>query len=638
MSGGTDVLPPSGVADEADRPGAEESPPPAERSSRRRHALVVLGLTAVLAVPLVVTLVALATPHWYPLLDLAQTELRVRDVGGRHSPLVGLVGRINAYGVDGSHPGPLSFWSLAPVYRLLGSSAYSLLVATVVLNVTAIGLSLWVAVRQGGARLALVVAAIMAVLLHVYGTNTLTEPWNPYMPVLWWFLTVLAVWAVLCDDLAMLPVAVFAASFCMQTHVSYLGLIGGLVGLGLVALVVRIVRVRHDRAALRRLLGWSAVAIVLGVVLWTPPLIDQLTHDPGNAAIVIKNFREPDTGPIGLSRGAEVFGTHLNLWRFLGHDDQVRTGSLLPAAALLAVWLGAVALTWLGRGDPERGEARRRLLRFHALVAVVLVLGLTTLSRIFGTVWFYLSLWAWAVTALVLVATIWSLVLALPRGDSGTGRRLAVGVTAALVAVLAVWTVRFSADGADAEVARQPLTDLVGAVADPVDDALASGDLPGTGPDARLLVTWGDPADLGAAGWGLLDELERRGYDVGVTHFYALGAVRHRYLPSDQADAEVHVSAGSDIALWKDRPGFAQVAYADPRDAAERAEFERLRARVIAELQAAGQDDLVPLVDTSPFGLFFEDRIAEATHERLAAMLELGLPMAVFVGPPTTDT
>jgi len=635
---GTDVLPPSGVADEADGPDPDESAAPAEPSSRRRNLLVVLGLTAVLAVPLVITLVALATPHWYPLLDLAQTEMRVRDVGGRHSPLVGLVGRINAYGVDGSHPGPLSFWSLAPVYRLLGGSAYALLVSAVVLNVTAIGLSLWVAVRQGGARLALVVAAIMAVLLHVYGTNTLTEPWNPYMPVLWWFLTVLAVWAVLCDDLAMLPVAVFAASFCMQTHVSYLGLIGGLVGLALVALVVRTVLVRRDRAALRRLLGWSAVAIVVGVVLWTPPLIDQLINDPGNAAIVIKNFREPDTDPIGLSRGAEVFGTHLNLWRFLGHDDQVRTGSLLPAAALLAVWLGAVVVTWLGRRDPERGEARRRLLRFHALVGVVLVLGLTTLSRIFGTVWFYLSLWAWAVTALLLVATVWSLVLALPRGDSGTARRLAIGVTVALVAVLSVWTVRFSADGANAEVARQPLTNLVGKVADPVDDALASGDIPGTGPDARYLVTWGDPADLGAAGWSLLDELERRGYDVGVTQFYALGAVRYRYLPSDRADAEVHVSAGSDIALWEDRPGFTQVAYADPRDAAARAESERLRAQVIADLQAAGQDDLVPLVDTSPFGLFFNDEIADATHERLAAMLELGLPMAVFVGPPTTDT
>ena len=39
-------------------------------------------------------------------------------------------------------------------------------------------------------------------------------------------LFLLAVWSVLCDDLPMLPVAVFAGSFCMQTHISYLGLVG----------------------------------------------------------------------------------------------------------------------------------------------------------------------------------------------------------------------------------------------------------------------------------------------------------------------------------------------------------------------------------------------------------------------------
>src|SRR4029453_11694314 len=120
---GTDVLPPSGVADEADGPDPDESAAPAEPSSRRRNLLVVLGLTAVLAVPLVVRLGVLAPPPWYPRLVRAQPERRVRDVGGRHSPLVGLVGRINAYGVDGSHPGPLSFLSLGPFFLPLGISA-----------------------------------------------------------------------------------------------------------------------------------------------------------------------------------------------------------------------------------------------------------------------------------------------------------------------------------------------------------------------------------------------------------------------------------------------------------------------------------------------------------------------------------
>jgi hypothetical protein len=628
---------PAGERDTAEPAGGATAGPDAE-AARGRTALTVLGLTAVVALPLVVALAALARPRWYPLLDLAQTELRVRDVGTRQSPLVGLVGRINAYDRNGSHPGPLSFWSLAPFYRLLGASSFGLLVGVVALNITAVGLSLWVAVRQGGARLALVVAAVVAVLLHAYGTNVLTEPWNPYMPVLWWFLAVLALWAVLCDDLAMLPVAVYAASFCMQTHVSYLGLVGGLVALALVAFVVRLVRVRGDRAARRRLLGWTALALGLGFVLWLPPLLDQIANEPGNGLIVIRNFSEPDTDPVGVRRAVEVFGTHLNPWRFLHTDDNVRTGSAVPAGLLVAAWLGGVGLTLWGRrnqaGDDPRAVERGRLLRLHALVGVVLVLGLVTVSRIFGDIWFYLTLWAWAVTALVLVAVVWSLVLALPRGPSRGARWGTALALSALVAVLVGWTARLTADGARAEIVRQPLTDLVGMVSDPVDDALAGGELPGTGPDARYLVTWGDPNDLGAPGWGLLDELERRGYDVGVAEFHTTGAP-HRARPAAEADAEIHLSVGADMDSWEDRPGFERVAYADGRTDAQREDYERLRAQVIEDLQAAGRDDLVPWVDSNPFGLSFETRGDGAIHDRVVAMLDLGLPMAVYVGPPS---
>lgn len=641
MTGGTEVLDEEarGDRDTAGRPDREAAAPEAA-TARSRTPLVVLGLTAILAVPLVVTLVALSGPHWYPLLDLAQTEMRVRDVGTRDSPLIGLVGRINAYGRAGSHPGPLSFWALAPIYRLFGAESFGLLVGVVVLNVTAIGLSLWVAVRQGGARLALVVAAVVALLLHAYGTNTLTEPWNPYMPVLWWFLAVLALWAVLCDDLAMLPVAVFAASFCMQTHVSYLGLIGGLVLLALVAFVVRLVRVWGDRPARRRLLGWTGLALGLGFVLWLPPLIDQVANEPGNGLIVARNFAEPDTDPVGVSAAIEVFGTHLNPWRFLHTDDKVRAGSTLPGLLLLAAWVAGVGMTLWGRrrqcADDPRADERDRLLRLHALLGVVLVLGLVTISRIFGDVWFYLTLWAWAVTALVLASVTWSVVLALPRDPSRAARWATAVALSAMVAVLVGWTAQFTADGAKAEVARQPLTDLVGALSDPVDHALAAGELPRTGSDSRYLVTWGDPNDLGASGWGLLDELERRGYDVGVIEFHGPGAP-HRVLPADQADAEVHLAVGADMDNYENRPGFERVAYVDPRTEAERDEYERLRARIVEDLQAAGHDDLVPWVDTNGFGLFYEPRVGGATHDRVAAMLDLGSPAAVYVGPATPE-
>ena len=100
-----------------------------------RPRLVIAGLTAVLVLPLVVGLVALRQPTWYPVLDLAMTEYRVRDVFSAHPPLIGLPGRIGrTLAEQGSHPGPLSFYLVAPVYRLLGSTAWAMQVATVAIH------------------------------------------------------------------------------------------------------------------------------------------------------------------------------------------------------------------------------------------------------------------------------------------------------------------------------------------------------------------------------------------------------------------------------------------------------------------------------------------------------------------------
>jgi hypothetical protein len=46
-------------------------PPPVP--TRRVNALLLGALAAVLALPLIVALFALRRPHWYPLLDMAQT-------------------------------------------------------------------------------------------------------------------------------------------------------------------------------------------------------------------------------------------------------------------------------------------------------------------------------------------------------------------------------------------------------------------------------------------------------------------------------------------------------------------------------------------------------------------------------------
>ena len=90
--------------------------------ARSRPLLIGAGLLALLALPLIVALVVLAQKRWYPMLDLAMTELRVRDVAGQ-PPAADRPARAHRHlPRQGSHPGPLSFWALCaglPPVRLV---------------------------------------------------------------------------------------------------------------------------------------------------------------------------------------------------------------------------------------------------------------------------------------------------------------------------------------------------------------------------------------------------------------------------------------------------------------------------------------------------------------------------------------
>ena len=157
--------------------------------------------------------------------------------------------------------------------------------------------------RRGGYRVVLGVAAVLAFLVRGYGVGTLTEPWNPYLPLLWWVVLLLAVWSVVCGDFVVLPVAVFAASFCAQTHLPYLGLSLGLGALAAVAAVVTAWRTPRQSRERKSLLTWGLVALVLGVAVWSPVVVDQMRHDPGNLR---SSATTSSTRPINRSDCAPV--------------------------------------------------------------------------------------------------------------------------------------------------------------------------------------------------------------------------------------------------------------------------------------------------------------------------------------------
>ncbi len=581
------------------------------------------------ALPFLVALVVLAGHHWAPVLDMAMTEFRVRDVGGAHTPLIGLPGRIGTFPNQGSHPGPLSFYLVAPVYRLFGSTSYGMLVGAAVINVGAAWTALWIAGRRGGRRLFLGVAAFLAVTLAWFGASVLTQPWNPYLPLVAFVVVLLATWAVLEGDHAMLIPLVIAGTLCAQTHVPYLTLSVVLILVAIGAVVVRWWRARVvDRGEARSL----AMAVGVAAVLWLPVFVDQWRHDPGNITMLRTHFLDPPEPPQGLRVGLTTVLRHFDLVhvavRTLARSSDAPTvlvdlegGSWLVGLVVLLAWAGAVAVAWR--------LAERRLLRLHAVVGIALLIAVMSLARVFGKVWYYLSLWAWIIALLAFVATVWTAVVAWERG----GRR-PVPVTRLAALVLVVATGAFVVDSARVRPPEDRLSRTLAAVVGPTAQALRDGVGDADGPDGVYAVVWEDAYYFGSQGYGLINELERRGFDARAFETYRVPVTPHRVADPSQVTADVVLVTGVNVERWRQREDVVEVAFVEPRTAAELSEFGRLHDEAVARLRAAGLDDVAALVDTNLFSARLDPRLPPGVEPMLIRMLVLGEETAVFIAPP----
>ncbi len=598
-----------------------------------RRPAVVAG--AVVVAPLVVALFALLGRPWAPVLDLAMTEFRVRDVGGRFTPLIGLPGRIGDFPDQGSHPGPWSFYLVAPFYRLAGASAWGLQFGSVVINSAAFVGVVLIGRRLAGTAGAVALAAVAAVAIRGYGLNVLTHPWNPYFPLALWLLLLVAAWAVVAGHHRLAVVVAFCGTVAAQTHVPYL------VSSVVVSLVVLAALIRQWRAAVgdEQVSVRTSTLLALGVTvfLWLPPIADQFREEPGNMTMLYRHFTgEPAEPIVSIGLAGRVFLRHVDVFgvafALITRSDGfvVRSGeayegvggSSIGGVAVLAAW--AATTVWAYR----RGH--RLLNALNAVLAAALIAAVVSISRIFGKVWFYLTLWAWATLLLVLLSIVWTALLVVrERRSIGVGPPIiaggAVAVIATLLSVGAVVT---------HEVPEPSLSDGLRAVAPDTVDAIEAGVGDAVGPDGRYLVRWRDSVVIGAQGYGLVNELERRGIDAGVQEAWRVPVTPHRVMPPGSYDAEIHFVSGIYVDEWRARPGFVEVAGADVRSDAERERFDELRARVGARLLEIGRPDVVDTVDRNLFGASLDPALPRDVIDDLSEMILLGEPVAVFIAPP----
>ena len=340
---------------------------------------------------------------WRPLFDDAVISQRSFQVFSLHSPLLGQYSQASR---GGDHsvfaPGPLLYWLLAvPVHidpaqgALWGAAICCALVLSLAAEAA------WARAGWVGC------AAVTAVVIDL----AWTEPevfrhlvWNPYIGLVFFVATVVLALVVASGSLGWWPVLVFTASVASQCH-----LIFAITAVALALLAPVVGLVRGGRPGRVR---WLWAGVVVGVVCWIAPLIQQFTTHPGNMTLLARTGRnQPGMGsafglqvlaglssprPIWLVRSPDAFKLTLQLVH--GH----------PAAigVVVLVVVGTItALAWVfGRKDLAAAAAVAAICSLGTVVTFVSfpatdVLVLTYLH----VIWWVPGILLWVVAGWVLV-------------------------------------------------------------------------------------------------------------------------------------------------------------------------------------------------------------------------------------------
>jgi hypothetical protein len=598
-------------------------------------------------VPLIVALAVVGGNRWYPTGDMAQAELHMRGFF-RHPPLVGAAGRIGdfltPYG-QGSHPGPAMWVALLPVYALLGWSAFGLMVSVTVVHVAFMLLGIGLARRLAGPIAGLAVATLCAVLVHSLGPMVFIEPWNPW-PALFAFLAFLvSAWGVLAGRVSWLPITVFCGIFAVQCHAGYVPLVGAILAITGIVVLTSWLRSRRAPASpaadpevaadtteaatvqeSKANAGRSfLIAVGVLIALWIPPVVDQLRREPGNLRLLWRHFAsstDADGTPrqyVGAGSALRAFAGEFSLagpWvrgPFRAPTDQPQW---ILTIGLAAVVTAAAASLWRMQGGP----ARQRLVALFQVLVVAIVIGIFSVSRIFGEFYEYVMRWWWIIVGLVTVAA------ALVAASHQRSRRIVlVGCVAASLFAAGFAT----ANAVDAEVPSPRNSELVEGVTPQVAALLD--------PAGSYLIRWYDPATLGGVPYGVLLELERDGFRVGVDAPASAAALPHRVIPEPSATAVLWVVAG-DLAIqaFRDRSDATELGFFDQRSEAEVATSNELRERLVTRLNELDLSCLVPTLDTQ-YGLaplvIGNAPVPQDVRVLAGEYNLLGLPVAVFSVP-----
>jgi hypothetical protein len=219
-----------------------------------------------------------------------------------------------------------------------------------------------------------------------------------------------------------------------------------------------------------------------------------------------------------------------------------------------ALWAAATAIAWRRRAFAA--------VRLQFIAGGLALIGFVAVSRITGGVYPYLVRWSWAIGALIVLSTLWSLIV-----GSAVERAARAPVPARLVSgVLAAGAAVTCLSLAGTEAPEPDLAEATRVVVEPVLEAVHDR--------GRVEMDPGPLWEPAAIGTGLLAELERRGVEVTVvdTPLNRLTLRPERTASEGETDILVIVAPDTESVP----AGATVVAAHDPLSPDDRAELDQL--------------------------------------------------------------
>ncbi len=558
------------------------------RDCDRRGRLIAVLVGALLLVPVATSVGRALSVDWRPSNDDALIVLQARDVFSTDPPLVGQPSTAEAY-VEGNaarHPGPIEFYLLALPIRVLGHSLGTLLTAAALAGGSVL-LTAWLAFRRGGPAVGLGAAVLLGLAMWSSATAVLSDPISSNVGGYPLIAGAALAWSLWCDDRRLWPLAVAVWSFIVQQHLAIFGLAGLVAAWGISGAVVATVLHRREVGRLASSARTALVAAAVGLVLWLPPIVDQLAGS-GNLRKMLAYSGDSDRPALGLGAGLRAAGRAagappLLLSRHLAEDhlggwdltaDLGRGAIGVAVGVVIAVVCAALAArSW--RRDPAGSGATR--LALLATAGVVALGGVITTANVPSSIEearinFYR--WVWPVSLAVWGALAWTMgdALALrtaartPAGAGGVGARAdegpdpgrveraprgaRVGVGLAVVALAAI-VVATSVQVDDGDRRRDQQVFWFEAETEAAVKAVAPRDVP-----VRIVMD-GNSAYI-AQGPALSAALIEDGYEVrtGLSTVAGWGERRAVAPIPDDPETVVHLVSGRDGVR---RPGVGEL-------------------------------------------------------------------------------